>query len=47
MVAMATTLFDACSNNGKNIFLSLGTKYWKMLFSDMFNDYLVKVSLIC
>jgi len=28
-----------CSNKGKNIFLSLGTKYWKILFKDMFFDY--------
>jgi hypothetical protein len=35
MVAITTTLLDACSNNGKNTFLSFGTKYWKILLSDI------------
>jgi hypothetical protein len=35
IVAIATTLLAACSNKGKNIFLSFGTKYWNMLFNDM------------
>ena len=33
-VTMAS-LLAACSNKGKNIFLSFGTKYWKMLLSDI------------